>query len=886
MQIELNRVFDALPSMVWTATPDGNIDFINGRWSDYVGLRGDGTSEGWQAAIDPDDLPHLLERWRDVVATGTNGELKARVRRFDGENREFHIQCTPLRDDAGGVIKWFGVATDVEDARQTEARLAIAERRLQLTIDTIPVFVATYEPDGRRSFVNRTWREYMGLSAEEATGAIATSSPHIHPGDSERIERAWRISLASGEPLAIQVRVRRADGEYRWHLVRRVPLRDESQDIVRWYSVGVDIEDQKRAEEALRAKEVDLRKVIDTIPALSWSARMDGSVDFLNQHYVNYTGIPLDQLLDWRWTVAIHPDDINGLKTTWRTVMDTGQAGEAEARLRRHDGVYRWFLFRSTGLRDEAGNVVKWYGFNIDIEDRKRAEQALSASERNLQLIIDTIPTTAWSTRPDGYCEFLNHRWLDYAGFTSEQAQGWGWSAAIHPDDAKALVDHWQGCLESGAPVDTEARMRRFDGEYRWFLFRANPLRDDEGKITKWFGTNVDIEDRKRADNELRRSEAFLADAQRLSRTGSFSWQVTTNQFEWSEETYRIHGLDPDADLTLDLIRTRIHPDDLPVTEEVWDKACRQRGDFDYETRLVMPDRSIKYLHVVAHSDRNNDGGLELRGAIQDVTERHLADEALSKARSDLTHVARVTSLGALTASIAHEVNQPLSGIVTNASTCLRMLAADPPNIDGAQETARRTIRDGNRAAEVITRLRALFSKRAVKFQDVDLNEAAREVIALASSDLQRSRIFVRTELEDGLPIVSGDRVQLQQVIMNLLRNAADSMSSTDDRPRKIVIRTKRDTDDHVRFSVKDVGIGLVSGTGERLFEPFYTTKGDGMGIGLYVSRSIVEGHSGRLWAASNDGPGATFAFSIPSYFRGGVSAGLAGDAKNAMSGQ
>jgi signal transduction histidine kinase len=255
---------------------------------------------------------------------------------------------------------------------------------------------------------------------------------------------------------------------------------------------------------------------------------------------------------------------------------------------------------------------------------------------------------------------------------------------------------------------------------------------------------------------------------------------------------------------------------------------------------------------------------MEYIGAIQDVTQRRLSEEALGKVRSELAHVARVTSLGALTASIAHEVNQPLSGIITNAGTCLRMLAADPPNIDGARETARRTIRDGNRASDVITRLRALFAKKDATTESVDLNEATREVIALSLSELQRSRLILRAELADDLPPVTGDRVQLQQVILNLLRNASDAMSGVDDRPKKLVIRTERDEGDRVRLTVQDTGVGLEPQAVGRLFEAFYTTKSGGMGIGLSVSRSIIESHHGRLWAAPNDGPGATFSFSIP----------------------
>jgi len=289
--------------------------------------------------------------------------------------------------------------------------------------------------------------------------------------------------------------------------------------------------------------------------------------------------------------------------------------------------------------------------------------------------------------------------------------------------------------------------------------------------------------------------------------------------------------------------------------------------EIEYEHRLLMPDRTIRYVHVIAHAILDQQEQLEYIGAVQDVTQRRLSEEALTKARSELAHVARITSLGVMTASIAHEVNQPLSGIVTNAGTCLRMLDANPPNLDGARETARRMIRDSNRASEVITRLRQLFSKKEITIEPVDLNEATREIVALSFSELQINRVILRQELADELPLVAGDRVQLQQVILNLLRNASDAMSGVDDRPRELVIRTERDEFDCIRLTVKDTGVGITQHDMERLFEAFYTTKSDGMGMGLFVSRSIIERHSGRLWATANDGPGATFSFSIPCKF-------------------
>jgi PAS domain S-box-containing protein len=432
----------------------------------------------------------------------------------------------------------------------------------------------------------------------------------------------------------------------------------------------------------------------------------------------------------------------------------------------------------------------------------------------------------------------------------------------IHPEDRFRVDQIRSAAITERKDYDVEYRLC-LPGVIKHVHAVGNYSVSDSGD-PEYIGAVMDITERKRAEEDSRRSEAFLAQAQRLSRTGSFSWRVATDEIACSVELHRIFELDTPAPVTLEAIRTRIHPEDMHLIDAMILHARAEARDFEYEPTLQMPDGSIKYLHLIAHGVRDQDGRLEYIGSVQDVTQRRLSEDALAKARTDLAHVSRVSSLGVLTSSIAHEVNQPLSGIVTNASTCLRMLGADPPNVEGARETARRTIRDGNRASEVISRLRSLFANKGAATELVHLNEATREVIALSSSRLQRDRAILRTELADDLPPVSGDRVQLQQVILNLLQNALDAMSTVDDRPRQLVVRTERDEGDRVRLTVQDAGVGFGPQVGERLFEAFYTTKSDGMGIGLSVSRAIIERHRGRLWAAPNDGPGAAVAFSIP----------------------
>src|SRR6202041_2637892 len=480
-------------------------------------------------------------------------------------------------------------------------------------------------------------------------------------------------------------------------------------------------------------------RALDSIPLQIWRSRADGFTEYLNKRWLDYMGTTLDQALGWQWLVTIHPDDLPGLRDTWGKVLASGKPGEAEARMRRFDGVYRWFLLRAEPVHSKTGAVEAWYGTNTDIEDRKQAEQKLRDSELDLRQMTETIPEMLWSATADGAIDYCNARLLHYTGVSANDIKGGGWTKLLHPDDIGNAAKVWQSCVATGAPYRVEVRtIHAPDRTYRWCVTNALPLLDEQGRVLKWHGTVVDMHDWKQAQEDLRNTQ------------------------------------------------------------------------------------------------------------------------------SELAHLTRMMTIGELTASIAHEVNQPLSGIVTNASTCLRMLNATPPNVEGAKETARRTIRDGNRASEVIKRLRALFSKKDPALEPVDLNEATREVIALSLSKLQANRVILRTELADGLPNVSGDRVQLQQVILNLIQNGSDAMSSIDDRPRDMLVKTERDGLEALCLTVRDAGVGFSEENGGRLFDAFYTTKGDGMGIGLSVSRSIVERHGGRMWAASNEGPGVSFSFSVP----------------------
>ena len=504
----------------------------------------------------------------------------------------------------------------------------------------------------------------------------------------------------------------------------------------------------------------------------------------------------------------------------------------------------------------------------IQVAEREKAEaevrQLASGLEAKVRRLVEANVVGVFMWNLEGAITGANEAFLhmvqyEQADLTSGRVR---WADLTPPEWREC--DYWATVQlkKTGIFQPYEKEFFRKDGS-RMPILLGGALFEESGNDGVAF--ILDLRQQKRVREELRRSEAFLAEAQRLTHIGSYSWRVATDEIKWSEQLYRIYEFEIGVPITPELIRTRVHPEDVTLLEKMAKQARNGRNDFEWQYRLLMPDRSVKYLNAVAHAIRDQDGRWEYIAAVQDVTAQRLAEEARDKARSELAQVARRMSLGTLSAAIAHEINQPLSGIVTNASTCQRMLTATPLNVDGALETARRTIRDANRASEVITRLRALFNRKETTTEVVDLNEATREVIALSISGLQRNQVIVRLDLADDLPAVTGDRIQLQQVILNLLRNAAEAMCTIDDRARVVLVRTEKDKRNQVRLSVKDSGVGFAPQAADKIFEGFYTTKTEGMGIGLSVSRSIIEAHQGRLSVTRNDGPGVTFSFTVPS---------------------
>ena len=421
----------------------------------------------------------------------------------------------------------------------------------------------------------------------------------------------------------------------------------------------------------------------------------------------------------------------------------------------------------------------------------------------------------------------------------------------------KELFDtgYWQGEL---------IRTRR-DGMQVIVSSRWSIQRDDEGRPIGTLETNNDITERRHAEDALRRiQETYLAEAQQLSHTGSFGWKVSSGEIFWSEEGFRIFGFDSATRPSIELVLSRVHPDDLAPVQAIIDRAAKDRRDFDFEHRLWLPGGAVKHVRVVARATRSETGNVDFVGAVMDVTSIRLAELELQNTRTELAHVMRVTSLGELTASIAHEVNQPLGAVVANAEACLSWLDRDSPDLDEARAAVERIVRDGHRAGEVIRRVRALINRTDPQMAPHDVNEIVSETVNMVEHELLRFRVSLRTDFSREPPFVFGDRIQLQQVLLNLIMNSIEAMQQITDRPRELVIRSEQDGTQQIRVTVMDCGIGVPAENAHRIFDAFVTTKSSGMGMGLSICRSIIQAHGGRIWAAPNEPFGTAVHFTLP----------------------
>ncbi len=865
-ELSWRQIVDSIPGFVATTTALGEVEFLNHQTLEYFG-RTQEELKSWALidAVHPDDLPRVIEERQKSILTGQIYEVEHRCRRADGVYRWFQVRGLPVRDAENKVTAWYLLLTDIDDRKRAEEALQSRELDARSLLDNMPGFLGRHSPDGTPEIVNRPFLEYYDKTLEEVQKW--ETSELVHPDDLAYVIGAFGKGISSGQPWSLELRLRRFDGIYRWFQARWVPVRDVEGRILHWNALTTDIDDRKQAEEALRTSERNLSLTINTIPALIHTARPDGYLDYFNRPWLDYLGCNLTDVEGWNWTSWIHPDDVTGIVDKWRTCLASGDIFEYEARVHHRDGQYRWMFHRKVPLRGEQGNIVRWYGTSIDIEDRKQAEEALRQSEERARLMVDSIDGQIMTATPKGEVEFVNQQVLDYFGKSLEELKDWRTNDAIHPEDFPRAATLWVHSVESGDPYAVDERLRRADGAYRWFRVRGRCVRDPEGQVVRWYVLLTDIDEGKRAEAQVEEAYLRLAEAQRISKTGSFITDLLANEHSWSEELYRIFEFDPATKITHEMIRAAFHPDDLPIYEAAFKRAVDGlEQDLEITYRIITPKGTVKHVHAVTRAMETAAGRSVFIGAIQDVTASKISEEALNRARAELAHMARVTTLSALTASIAHDVNQPIAAMTTSAGACLRWLNRDEPELQRAREAAMRIEEDGKRAADIIAHLRSFYRKDvSPQRQLIWINDLIGEMVVLLRSEAVRNSAVMSTELAPDLPAVSGDRVQLQQVLMNLMLNGIEAMR---EQGGELRISTRRQGED-VMASVSDTGHGLLTDNPEEIFNAFFTTKADGTGMGLAISRTIIESHGGRLWADQNARRGAAFHFTLPSHLKG-----------------
>ena len=638
---------------------------------------------------------------------------------------------------------------EIEDQMPVEEALRDREHELSQLIDMVPSHLWRLTPDGEPTFFNKRMVDFLGLDVPDTDkpgmSRLEAVIETIHPDDAAEFRDTLHRCLVTGEQFTMRYRLRRADGIYRWMSSRAEPMRDHAGRIVHWYGLCQDIDDQMHAEEALRRSQQQLQQMIDAVPVRIWSVTsMDGPVYFNKRYQDHFRAVIADfdaieePRIETLLQELIYPEDAPEVQRTLLNCFESGSGAVIRFRWLEKDGTYRWAECRVEPRRDQEGAIVQWYGVSLDIDDEMRAQQALRDREQELSLLVDMVPSNLWRLTPDGETTLANKRMADFLGVDlSDKRQLDLTDPIFHPDDADEVGNVLGRCLITGERFSMKYRLRRADGVYRWMSGRAEPLRDQDGRIVQWFGLCHDIDD-------------------------------------------------------------QVH-----------------------------------------------------------------AEEALRRASEQLARATQAASLAELSASIAHEVNQPLAAIVANSHACHRWLSAEPPNLERAKITADRITRDANAAADVVGRIRALFRQAPQARSSEDINHLISEVCRLVADGIAAKDVRVETDLEPNLPSVALDRVQMQQVLVNLVRNGVEAMEdAVVDGARALQICSHRDGLDTIRIEVRDAGTGFKDA--ERVFEPFFTTKQHGMGMGLAICRSIIELHGGRLWMANNETRGATVAFTLP----------------------
>jgi PAS domain S-box-containing protein len=919
------------------------------------------------------------------------------------------VSVDPLLDPNGEITQVVHVARDITERKraeqilhQREAYLAEAQRLSHTGSWALDVATRKYIYWSEELF------RIFGFDPQGGIGSLEEVTRRFHPEDLNRWKENFERSLREKVDTSCECRFMMPDGTVKLlHLVRH-PVLNDAGEVVQLVGTTMDITERKRNEEALRRSEAYLAEAERINDTGTWAWNPAGGIQYWSKQCYRIMGFdPADGVPRLqRFLERVHPEDLPQLRERLQRVAVEKTNYETEYRVIRPSGEVRDLRVVGHPVFDNAGNLLEYVGTSTDITERKRNEEALRRSEAYLAESQRLSHTGSWAYDPAGETIHWSEEMFRIYDFDPQQgsptrAQR---NTRVHPEDLENVKQARHKMLYEKVDCDFEHRIVLPEGRVRHVHVLGHPVLSPPGEVLGTVGTTIDITERKRTEEALRRAEGYLVEAQRLTHTGAWATNAVPEPLYWSEELFRLYGIDPQQGFpTHEQAVQRVHPEDRDRYVQAFHRVIHEKVDSDVEFRTVSPDGTIRHLYGLGHPILNMNGDVvEVVGTTVDTTERKRAEEELREGETrfrtfvdhagdalfvydleqktvvdvnreaceslgytrqeligktphafhpdsyqahmesiaeraaagqtvfdthwhrrkdgtvfpvevhttlvsytgrqfllmvardiserlqaeeqrkrlrqleaDMAHIARVSMMGELTASIAHEVNQPLSGIVSSGGACLRWLAADPPNLGEVREAVRRIVGAGKHAGEVIARIRALTKRTAAPQEKLDLNETIREVLPLVGDEAKRNKVIIRTQFADDIFPILGDQVQLQQVVLNLVMNGVEAMSSVGERERELVIITRNIDPEQVQVTVEDSGIGIDPNTIQKIFDAFYTTKSTGMGMGLSISRSILQHHGGRLWAAAKDGPGTSFHFSLPKYHEQESNAGV-----------
>ena len=774
-------------------------------------------------------------------------------------------------DEAGRFIGYRGVGRHISERKQMEEALRQREREVREIVETIPAMTVTITADGKDAFIGKRFSDYSGLSVEDARGFGWKVT--VHPDDLDHYLNEWRGPLKSGEPVEFETRVRRADGEYRWFLARAAPLRDERGNILRWYEVLIDIDDRKQAEAVLHEREARIRRLVDAniIGVFTWQlvSRTPEGADRVfrdvNDAFLRIVGYDREDLVTGSvgQRILTPPEWEDRTERAMAEMKLTGAFQPYEKEYIRKDGSRVPVLIGAAQFGDTADQGV---AFVLDLTEQKRAEAALRERDATVRGLVDAniIGTFTWRLDKEGGTGFrpvfqdVNDAFLRIVGYDREDlATGtstWIFTPPDWVDRTQRAADEMQ---LNGAFQPYEKEFIRKDGSRVPVLVGAAQTGDTGIAFV------IDLTDQKHAEAALRESEEqwkavfennpvmyFMVDA-----AGTI---VSVNPFGAEQLGYTVD------ELVGRPVQIVFHEADRGAVQRNAAICFEQPGQaLSWELRKVRKNGEMIWVRETARASLIKNR-LVLLIVCEDITEGRRAAEALSEVQTELAHANRIAALGQLTASIAHEVNQPITGVLSSGHAALRWLESS--NLEAARRAIERVIRDATRAGDVINGVRTLVKKAPPLEESFDINEVIREVIIITRGEAAKNGVSVETQLTEDLPLIRGLRVRLQQVILNLVINAIEAMSGVGSGPRELLIRTTKSLPDSVSVTVQDSGPGLDPASFERAFEAFYTTKPDGLGMGLSICRSIIEAHGGKLAVTANVPHGAVFLFTVPTH--------------------